>query len=143
MFLKCQKILKDYKSKQNPLKMLKGLKSAFWVKLKALNLQLCRKVNSTTNILQLIYLPFKSNCLSRKTSKKRVWILKRNLHYVNARCIALDFQLLQIVRSTDQWSTFYEKRMNHLNGQHLLSSAINKKERETWKVPCGSPQWKV
>ena len=113
------------------------------VKLQALNLQLCRKINSTTNIFQLIYLPFKSNCLSRKTSKKRVWILKRNVHYVNARYIALDFQLLQLVRSTDQWLTFYETRMNHLNGQHQLSSAINKEERETWKLQCGSSQWKV
>ena len=28
-FLKCQKILKDYKFEQNPLKMLKGLKEYF------------------------------------------------------------------------------------------------------------------
>ena len=28
-------------------------------------------------------------------------------------------------------------------GHHLLSSAINKKEMETWKVQCGSIQWKV
>ena len=31
-FLKCQKILKDYKFKQNPLKMLKGLKECFFGK---------------------------------------------------------------------------------------------------------------
>ena len=33
--------------------------------------------------------------------------------------------------------------MNRLNEQYLLSSAINKKERETWKLQCGSSQWKV
>ena len=60
-----------------------------------------------------------------------------------SRCIALDFQLLQLAPSTDQGLIFYETRMNHLNGQHLLSSAINKKEREPWKVQCGSSQWKV
>ena len=45
-----------------------------------------------------------------------------------SRCIALDFQLLQLAPSTDQGLIFYETRMNHLNGQHLLSSAINKKK---------------
>ena len=40
---------------------------------------------------------------------------------------------LQLVRLTDQWSTFYETTMNHLNGQYLLSSAIKKKEREHGK----------
>ena len=29
-FLKCEKILKDYKSEQNPLKMLKGLNECFF-----------------------------------------------------------------------------------------------------------------
>ena len=33
--------------------------------------------------------------------------------------------------------------MNHLNGQHPLLGVINKKERETWKLQCGSLQWKV
>ena len=60
-----------------------------------------------------------------------------------SRCIALDFQLLQLAPSTDQGLIFYETRMNHLNGQHLLSSAINKKERQTRKVQCGSFQSKV
>ena len=45
-------------------------KRAFLVKLQALNLQLYRKINSTTSIFQLICLPFKNNCLSKKTSKK-------------------------------------------------------------------------
>ena len=31
--------------------------------------------------------------------------------------------------------------MNRLMGQYLLSNAINKKEREAWKVQCGSTQW--
>ena len=60
-----------------------------------------------------------------------------------SRCIGLHFQLLWLVLLTDTSSTFYETRMNSLNGQHLLSSAIKKKLRETWKVRCGSSQWKV
>ena len=59
------------------------------------------------------------------------------------RCIALHFQLLQLVCLTDQWSTFYKRRMSCLSGQYILSSATNKKERETWKVQCGSSKWKV
>ena len=113
------------------------------VKLQALNLQLCRKINSTTNIFQLIYLPFKSNRLSRKTSKIRVWILTCNVHYVTQSVLLLIFSCcILYVQLTNDWP-FYETRMNHLNGQHLLSSAINKKEREPWKVQCGSSQWKV
>ena len=39
--------------------------------------------------------------------------------------------LLQLVRLTDLWLTFYKTRINRLNGEHLLPSAIQKKERET------------
>ena len=60
-----------------------------------------------------------------------------------SRCIALHFQVLQLVRLTDQWSAFYQTSMNRLNGKCLVSSAINKKERETCKVQCGSTKWKV
>ena len=60
-----------------------------------------------------------------------------------SRCIAFDFQLLQLVRLTEPSSAFYETRMNRSNGQHLLSSAIIKKEKEIWKTQCGSSQWKV
>ena len=59
------------------------------------------------------------------------------------RCIALHFQLLQPVCLTDQWSIFYKTRKSCFNRQYILSSAINKKERETWKVQCGSSKWKV
>ena len=59
------------------------------------------------------------------------------------RCIALHFQLLQLVCLTDQWSTFYKTRMSCLSGQYILSSAMNKKEKETWKVQCRSSKWKV
>ena len=34
-------------------------------------------------------------------------------------------------------------RMNRLNGLHVLSSAIKKKESETRKVQCGSLQLKL
>ena len=30
-----------------------------------------------------------------------------------------------------------------MSGQYILSSAINKKERKTWKVQCGSSKWNV
>ena len=60
-----------------------------------------------------------------------------------SRCIAIHFQQLQLVHLIDRWSNFYLTRMNRLMRQHLLSSAVNKKERETWKVQCGSTQWKV
>ena len=53
-------------------------RNAFLVKLQALNLQLCQKINSTASAFQLICLPFKNNCLSKKTSKTRV----RNPMYI-------------------------------------------------------------
>ena len=134
--------MKDYKSEQNPLKMLKLLKGCFFRKLQGLSHQLCRKINSATNIFQLIYLPFKSVYLLRKISKKELWILTSNIHYVTQSVLLLIFSCSS-VRSTYQLSTFYKTRMNHWNGQHLLSSAIIKKERQTPKVQCGSFQWKV
>ena len=104
------------------------------VKLQALNQQLC--------IFQLNCLPFKNNCLSKKTSKKsKNFEIQCMLCY--CRCIALHFRLLQLVCVTYQWSTFYKTRMSCLSEQYILSSAINKKERETWKVKCGSSKWKV
>ena len=115
------------------------------MKLQALNLHLCRKINSTTSIFELIRLPLKNNCLSMLIKEN----LKKNKNFeiqcilCYCRCIALHFQLLQLVYLTDQWSTFYKTRMSCLSGQYILSSAINKKERETWKVQCGSSKWKV
>ena len=50
-----------------------------------------------------------------------------------SKCITLHFQLLQLLRLTDQWSTFFERWVNHLIGQCLPSSAVNKKEREHGK----------
>ena len=115
------------------------------MKLQNLNLQLCRKINSTTRIFQLICLPFKNNCLSmlikENFKKSKNFEIQCILCY--RRCIALHFQLMQLVCLTDQWSTFYKTRMSCLSGQYILSSAINKKERETWKVQCGSSKWKV
>ena len=49
-------------------------------------------------------------------------------------CIALHFQLLQLVRLSDRWSIIYETWINRLIGQHRPSSAISKKERKTWKI---------
>ena len=102
-------------------------KRAFLVKLQALNLQLYRKINSTTSIFQLICLPFKNNCLSKETSKKsKNFEIQCKLCY--CKCIALHFQLLQLVCLTDQWSTFYKSRMSCLSGQtYFQVQAIKKK----------------
>ena len=71
-------------------------------------------------------LTFKSICFKENFKEKSN---KSEMQCVvcYSRGIAFNFQLLQLVRLTDRWSTFYE-RMNHLTGQYLLSSAINKKE---------------
>ena len=127
-FLQCQKILKDYKSEQNPLKILKGV--LFWWG--------CR---SSIFFNWIVYL-LRTTAYQRKLQKKsKNFEIQCILCY--CRCIALHFQLLQLVCLTDQWSTFYKTRMSCLSGQYILSSAINKKERETWKVQCGSSKWKV
>ena len=111
------------------------------MKLQNLNLQLCRKINSTTRIFQLICLPFKNNCLSmlikENFKKSKNFEIQCILCYW--RCIALHFQLLQLVYLTDQWSTFYKTRISCLSGQHILSSAINKKRKENMK----STVWKL
>ena len=56
-FLKCQEILKNYKSERNPLKRLEEVNF-----LQALNLQLCQKITSTTSIFPLTFLPFNPFC---------------------------------------------------------------------------------
>ena len=89
----------------------------------------------------IIYL-LRTTAYQRKLQKKsKNFEIQCILCY--CRCIALHFQLLQLVCLTDQWSTFYKRRMSCLSGQYILSSATNKKERETWKVQCGSSKWKV
>ena len=120
----------------------KCLKRIFLVTLQALNLQLCQNRNSTTSIFQLICLTFINICFKKKFKKKSN-NFEIQCHVCYSRCIALHFQLLQLVSLTDRWSTFYETMMNRLMEQFLLSSAINKKERETWKVQCESTQWKL
>ena len=91
MFPKYQKILKDYKSKQNPLEILKGLKECFFGKVAGPQSSTLLKDELHYKFFQLIYLPFKSNCLSRKTSKKTVWILQCNVHYVTQGVLLLIF----------------------------------------------------
>ena len=118
----------------------KCLKEWFLPKLQSLNVQLCWKISSTTNSFQLTYLPFKNYSISMESSKKRVWILKCSVY---SRCIVLNFCLLQLVFLTDPWSIFNKTRMRQLNGEHLITSAINKKEKETGKLQCGSSKWKV
>ena len=123
------------------LKMLKGV--LFLVKLQTLNLQLYWKINYATSIFQLICLPFNNNCSSKKTSKERVGTLK--LMYImllKVHCSSIS----AVAAVTFDWlmiDLFWKTRMNHLNRHYLLSSATNKKERETWKVQRGSSQWKV
>ena len=70
--------VKNIERLQNGAKSFENTQnSAFLVKLQALNLQLCRRINSTTFIFQLICLPFKNNCF-----EKRVRILKCIVYYV-------------------------------------------------------------
>ena len=83
----------------------------------------------------------RTTAYQRKLQKSKNFEIQCILCY--CRCIALHFQLLQLVCLTDQWSTFCKRRMSCLSGQYILSSATNKKERETWKVQCGSSKWKV
>ena len=111
------------------------------MKLQDLNLQLCRKINSTTRIFQLICLPFKNNCLSMliKENFKKSKNFETQCILWYWRCIALHFQLLQLVCLTDQWSTFYKTRISCLSGQHILSSVINKKRKGNMK----STVWKL
>ena len=99
-------------------------------------------INSTTSNFQLICLPFQNTCFKGKLKEKSN-NFEMQCIVCYSRYIALHFQLLQLVRLTDRWSNFFAARMNRLMGQHLLSSAINKKEMEIWKVQCGSTQWKV
>ena len=114
-------------------------KAHFLVTLQALTMQRCPKINSTTIIFQLICLPFKNTCFKENLKEKsNKFEMQCILCY--SRCIALHFQLLQLVRLTDRWSNFYEARMNRLIGQHILPSAISKEERKTWKVQCESTQ---
>ena len=139
-FLQCQKILKDYKSERNPLKILKGV--LFWWSCRP---SICNFVEKWTPLQVLfnwfVYL-LRTTAYQRNLQKKsKNFETQCILCY--CRCIALHFQLLQLVCLTDQWSTFYKTRMSCLSGQYILSSAINKKERETLKVKYGSSKWKV
>ena len=93
-------------------------------------------------MFQLICLPFKNICfIENFKEKSNNFETQCILRY--SKSIALHFQLVQLVRLTDRWSVFYETRMNRLIGQQLLTSAINKKGREKWKVQCGRTHWRV
>ena len=107
------------------------------VKFQALNLQLCRKINFTKSMFQLICSASKNTCFKQNFKEKSNNFETQYILYYS-KSIALHFQLVQLVRLIDRWSVFYETRMNRLIGQELLSSAINKKGRETWKSQCGS-----
>ena len=66
-FLKCRKILKDYKSEQNPLKMLKGV---LFGKVAGPSSATLPKKNSTTSFFQFICRPFKNTAYQRKIQRK-------------------------------------------------------------------------
>ena len=87
------------------------------VNLQAVILQLCRKINSTTNVFRLIYLPL--NCLSRKTSKKKVWILKCNVYIVLLKVYWFSFSA--VVACTFHW--------------HMIDLLRNKDESLEWTAP--------
>ena len=112
------------------------------VKLQALNLQLCRKISSTTNIFRLIYLPFKSNCLPRKTSKKRVWTLKCNVHYVT-QGICSSFSA--VTACTFNWPMIHllwnkDESLKWIASAFKCDWSIKKKDMAStvWKIPMES-----
>ena len=114
----------------------------FFVKLQTLNLQLCWKINSTTNIFQLIYLPFKSNCLSRKTSKKRVWILTCNVHYVTQSVLLLIFSCCSLYHHFTNDQPFTKQGwITWMDSICFQVRSIKKKtntESTVWKLPMES-----
>ena len=107
--------IEDYKFDRNPLKMFKGAHFCYRSRR-----SICNIVEKQTS-LQVI--------LNQFIYVLRTPAYQRTPAY--SRCIALHFQLLQLALVADRWSTFYEIRMNRLNGQHLLWSVINKKETKT------------
>ena len=93
-------------------------------KLQALNLQLCRKK------FQIFIYLLRTTAHQGKLQRKEYEF--RNAMYIILLMVYLThFLLFQFVRLTDLWATFYKTKMNHLkNGQHLLSSTINKKKEK-------------
>ena len=99
--LKCREVLNDYKSEQNSLKNLEGA-------------QLCRKLNSTSSNFQVVFLPFKNICFKENLKGKSKKIEIQCISYYS-RCIALHFDLLQLVRLTDRCSTFFQSKDESLD----------------------------
>ena len=115
----------------NPSEILwKCLKECIFVKESCMSsiCSLCRKINSTASIFQLICLPFANTCSKENFAKKSNNFEMEDI-FCYSRCIALYFQLLQLVRFTDRWSTLHKTRMKYLIGQHFLSCATNKKTK--------------
>ena len=75
---------------------------------------------------------YKNTCF-KKNFKEKSNNFEMQCIVRQSRCIALHFQLLQLVRLTGLWSTFYETRINRLTGQHLFLNEINKKRKENMK----------
>ena len=76
---------------QSPLKMLQGLKDCFFGKVAGLQSSTLSKDKLHCKYFSTHLSTFKSNCLSSKTSKKRVWILKHNVHDVTQGVLLLNF----------------------------------------------------
>ena len=64
-------------------------RSALLVNLQFFNLQIRRKINSSTSIFKLVYLPLRTPA-SKKTSKNRVTILRCNVCYVTEGVLLID-----------------------------------------------------
>ena len=97
------------------------------LKLQTLNSQLCRKINLTINIFQLIYLPVKNNCLWKITSKKRLRILKCNVYF---SCCSWYVQLTHDRPFTKKGSVAW------IDTTYFQTRSIKKKEKH-WKYILG------
>ena len=76
--------------------------------------------------------------LSKKKQTKKLYY-KYFVNYV------ANFLFSVVAAGRINWTMIdrLQNKDESLNGQYLLSSAINKKEREIWKLQCRSSQWKV
>ena len=140
-FLQCQKILKDYKTERNPLKILKRV--LFWWSFRP---SICNFVEKKTPLKVFfnwfVYLLRTTAYQGKLQKRSKNFEIQCILYY--CRCIALHFQLWQLVCLTDQWSTFYKTRMGCLSGQYTYFQVRSiKKKGKHEKVQCGSSKWKV
>ena len=87
----------------------------------------------------------KESVFQSTPQRRKVTILKFkfNIYYVTPGISLFIFSRCNLCSLTDLWSTFYENKGDLFDEQCLLSSAIDKKERDTWKLHSKITQWKA